>query len=49
MANVKIIFRKEVKKDGTSLLAIRITKDHKSSYIYLEYIVKAKDWDSGNQ
>ncbi len=49
MANVKIILRKEVKKDGTNPLAIRITKDRKSSYIYLEYSVKEKDWDKAAQ
>lgn len=49
MANVKVILRKEVKKDGTSPLAIRITKDRKSSYIYLEYSVKEKDWDKNTQ
>jgi integrase/recombinase XerD len=49
MANVKIILRKEVKKDGTSPLAIRITKDRKSSYIYLEYSLKESDWDKVTQ
>lgn len=49
MANVKIILRKEVKKDGTSPLAIRITKDRKSSYVYLEYSVKESDWDAVEQ
>ncbi len=49
MANVKVILRKEVKKDGTSPLAIRITKDRKSSYLYLEYSIKEKDWDKENQ
>lgn len=49
MANVKIVLRKEVKKDGTSPLAIRITKDRKSSYIYLEYSIKTTDWDKVTQ
>ncbi len=49
MANVKVILRKEVKKDGTSPLAIRITKDRKSSYIYLEYSIKEADWDKATQ
>jgi len=49
MANVRIILRKETKKDGTNPLAIRITKDRKSSYIYLEYSVKETDWDTTNQ
>jgi len=48
MANVKIVLRKEVKKDGTSPLAIRITKDRKSSYIYLDYSIKVSDWDKQN-
>ena len=49
MANIKVILRKEVKKDGTSPLAIRITKDRKSSYIYLEYSIRSKDWDADAQ
>jgi len=49
MANVKVVLRKETKKDGTSPLAIRITKDRKSSYIYLEYSIKANDWDKAAQ
>ncbi len=49
MANVKVILRKETKKDGTSPLAIRITKDRKSSYIYLEYSIKQTDWDKAAQ
>lgn len=49
MASVKVILRKEVKNDGTSPLAIRITKNRKSSYIYLEYSVKEKDWDKNAQ
>lgn len=49
MANVKLVLRKETKKDGTSPLAIRITKDRKSSYIYLEYSIKEDEWDVKNQ
>lgn len=49
MANVKLVLRKETKKDGTSPLAIRITKDRKSSYIYLEYSIKESDWDIKNK
>jgi integrase/recombinase XerD len=49
MANVNVILRKETKKDGTSPLAIRITKDRKSSYIYLEYSIKETDWDKTTQ
>jgi integrase/recombinase XerD len=49
MASVKIVLRKEVKADGTSPLALRITKDRKSSFIYLEYSIKEKDWDAKEQ
>lgn len=49
MATVKIILRKEVKKDGTFPLALRVTKNRKSSYIYLEYSVKPEDWDDVKQ
>lgn len=45
MANVKIVLRNEVRKDGTSPLAIRITKDRKQRYIYLDNRIQAKDWD----
>ena len=49
MASIKIILRKEIKKDGTSPLAIRVTKDRKTAYIYLEYSINAKDWDEKAQ
>lgn len=49
MAIVKIVLRKETKKDGTSPLAIRITKDRKTSYIYTDYSIFEKDWDADNE
>ncbi len=49
MASVKIILRKEHKQDGTSPLAIRITKNRQSSYIYLEYAVLPDQWDKDAQ
>lgn len=49
MASVKIILRKEVKRDGTSPLAIRITKDRKTSYIYTDYSIPEKDWDASSE
>ncbi len=49
MASIKVVLRKEIKQDGTSPLAIRITKDRKTSYIYLEYSILEKDWDKENQ
>jgi integrase len=49
MATVKIILRKEKKKDGSFPLALRVTKNRKSSYIYLDYSVKLEDWDEIKQ
>ncbi|MBS1777021.1 MAG: site-specific integrase [Bacteroidetes bacterium] len=49
MASVKIILRNEKKSDGLFPLAIRITKDRKSSYIYLEYRIALSDWDKKSQ
>lgn len=49
MASVKIILRKEKKAYGLYPLAIRITKDRKTSYIYLEYRIAESDWDKAAQ
>lgn len=46
MASVKIVLRDEQKQDGLYPLAIRITKDRKSSYVYLEYRIRKEDWDA---
>lgn len=49
MASVKIVLRNEKKADGLFPLAIRITKDRKTSYIYLDYRIAESDWDSAAQ
>lgn len=49
MASVRIILRKEKKSDGLYPLALRITKDRKSSYIYLDYRIAESDWDKDSQ
>lgn len=57
MATVKIILRKkknkegtiQFNKDGTLPLTMRITKDRKTSFIYLGYSIPEKDWDEVNQ
>lgn len=49
MASVKVVLRKKLNKDGTSPLAIRITQDRKSSFIYLGKSIKKQDWDENNQ
>lgn len=49
MASIKIIQRKELKQDGTSPLAIRITKNRQTSYVYLDYSVLPDQWDKDAQ
>ena len=45
MASAKVVLRKKKNKDSTYPLAIRITKDRKTSFIHLGYSVGEKDWD----
>ncbi len=45
MATIKIVLRKKKNKDGTLPLALRITKDRRSTFIHLGYSVQEKDWD----
>lgn len=49
MATVKIVLRRKANKDGTFPLALRITKDRKTSFIHLGYHLPEKDWDAGAQ
>jgi len=50
MATLRIVLYKyRAKQDGTFPLALRIIKDRKPSYIFLEYSVLEKDWDDDNQ
>lgn len=44
MASVKVVLYPRAKKDGTYPLALRITKDRKSSYIFFDYSVKKEQW-----
>lgn len=46
---VKIVLRKKQKNNDTYPLAIRITKDRKSSFIHTGYYISEKDWDSSNE
>jgi integrase/recombinase XerD len=46
MATVKIVLRKKKQKDGTYPLALRITKDRKTSFIHLGKNLFEKDWDA---
>lgn len=45
MASVKVVLRKKKNKNGTFPLALRITKDRKTSFIHLGYNLLEKDWD----
>lgn len=49
MASVKIVLRKKQNKDGTFPLAIRITKDRRTSFIHLGYHVNSNEWDDKEQ
>ena len=46
MASIKIVLWKhDKKKDGTFPLAIRITQNRKTRYIYTGQYILEKDWD----
>ena len=46
MASTKVVIRKKKNKDGTFPLVLRVTKDRRTSYIYLGKNVQEKDWDA---
>lgn len=45
-SSLKVILRKKGKSDGTFPLAIRVTLERKSTYIYLGHNIREADWDS---
>ncbi|KAA3625745.1 MAG: integrase [Bacteroidetes bacterium] len=45
MASVKVVIRKKQNKDGTYPLAIRITHNRKSSYVYLQQNILPEHWN----
>lgn len=49
MAAVKVVLRTKKNKDGSSPLAIRITKNRKSSFLYLGINLLEKEWDEKTQ
>ncbi|EHQ29752.1 site-specific integrase [Mucilaginibacter paludis] len=49
MASLRVVLRKKANKDGTYPLAIRVTKDRKTSFIHLGHHLHAKDWDAKGQ
>lgn len=46
MASAKVVIRKKKNKDGTYPIVLRITKDRRTSYVYLGKNVGEKDWDA---
>ncbi len=49
MSSVKVILRKKQGQDGTYPLAVRITKDRKTTYLYLGQSVLEEQWDEAAQ
>lgn len=49
MSKVKVVLRQKPNADGTLPLCIRVTKDRKSSYIYLGHAIKEGDFDKAAQ
>ncbi len=47
--SVKIVLRKKQKNNETYPLAIRITKDRKTSFIHTGQYIHEKDWDAVNE
>ena len=48
MASVKVVIRKKINKDDSYPLCLRITKDRRTSYIYLSRNIHEKDWDAAH-
>lgn len=48
-SSLKIVLRKKRNQDGTYPLAIRVTIERKTTYVYLGYNLKEADWDAANQ
>ncbi len=47
-SNVKIVLRKKPNKEGLYPIAIRITKNRRSTYQFLGYYIELEDWDEKN-
>lgn len=47
--SIKIVLRKKQKSNDTYPLAIRITKDRKTSFIHTGQYIHEKDWDAVNE
>lgn len=47
-SNAKIVLRKKPNKEGLFPLAIRITKNRRSTYQYIGHYIELEDWDQKN-
>tara|TARA_R110002167_G_scaffold70337_9_gene198229 strand:- start:8993 stop:10207 length:1215 start_codon:yes stop_codon:yes gene_type:complete len=47
-SNAKIVLRKKSNKEGLYPLAIRITKNRRSTYQYIGHYIELEDWDEKN-
>jgi len=47
-SNTKIVLRKKPNKKGLYPIAIRITKNRRSTYHYIGHYIQLKDWDEKN-
>ncbi len=47
-SNAKIVLRKKPNKEGLYPLAIRITKNRRSTYQYIGHYIELEDWDEKN-
>ncbi len=48
-SSIKVVLRKKKNQDGTYPLAIRITVDRKTTYVYLGYSLQESEWDDKSQ
>ncbi|MFC0185299.1 hypothetical protein SAMN04515674_10366 [Pseudarcicella hirudinis] len=48
-SSVKAILRKKQNQDGTYPIAIRVTIERKTTYIYIGYNVHENEWDTKTQ
>ena len=48
-SSIKVTLRKKANKQGLFPLAVRITKNRKTTYLYIGHYIAIKYWDEGNR
>lgn len=48
-SSISVVLRKKSRKDGTYPLALRVTSNRTSTYIYLKQYIKESEWDAETQ